>query len=155
MATPAPTILIDRQASTVTRDPRDYVEPDVWEREVTLLMRDYPFDKVMAERLFSAAVSYLITAMEKWGQRLEMCAGRIVDIAVHVFILDTPNYRAFCAANFDGKFLEHIPEIEFKNDGSVERTAHIIAANGFPVDWSLWEADFAKCGPCSPGSNCH
>jgi hypothetical protein len=138
-----------------TRSPRDYVSPEVWDREVTLLMRDYPFDKVMAERLFGQAVAYLITAMERWGQRLEMCAGRIVDIAVHTFILDTRNYREFSHRWFDGRFLEHIPEIAFKNDGSVERTAHILADAGFPVDWSLWEADYAKCGPCHPGSNCH
>ncbi|MEU6384797.1 hypothetical protein ABZ847_14610 [Streptomyces bauhiniae] len=138
-----------------TRDPRAYVTPEVWDREVTLLMRDNPFDKVMAERLFAAAVSYLITAMEKWGQGLELCCGRIVDIAVHTFILDTRNYREFCARHFDGGFLEHIPEIAFKYDGSVERTAHIIAANGFPVDWPLWEADYSKCGPCRPGSDCH
>ncbi|MFF1275343.1 hypothetical protein ACFVZC_18300 [Streptomyces marokkonensis] len=111
-------------------------------------MRDHPFDEVMAERLFTAVVTYLVTAMEKWGEGLEMCCGRLVDIAVHVFILDTKNYREFCARHFDGRFLEHIPEIEFKYDGSVERTAHIIAENGFPVDWKLWERDFAKCGPC-------
>ncbi|MEU9396195.1 hypothetical protein AB0D86_40120 [Streptomyces sp. NPDC048324] len=91
MATPTPTITKDREEYAVTRDPKDYVDPEVWEREVTLLMRDYPFDRVMAERLFSAAVSYLITAMETWGQQLEMCCGRIVDIAVHVFILNTRN----------------------------------------------------------------
>lgn len=34
------------------------------EVEIALLMRDYPFDEVMATRLFHAAVSYLITAME-------------------------------------------------------------------------------------------
>jgi hypothetical protein len=153
MATP--TIDKDRETYVVTRDPRTYVTDDVWDREVTLLMRDYPFDRVMAERLFAGAVSYLITAMERWGQGLEMCCGRIVDIAVHTFILDTRNYREFCAKWFDGRFLEHIPEIAFKYDGSVERTAHIIADNGFAVDWPLWEADFAKCGPCSPGSNCH
>ena len=118
-------------------------------------MRDYPFDEVMATRLFHAAVSYLITAMEKWGQGLEMCCGRIVDIAVHVFILDTVNYREFSAEHFDGRFLEHIPEIAFKYDGSVERTVQIIADNGFEVDWKLWEADYAKCGPCSPGADCH
>lgn len=139
----------------VTRDPRDYVSADVWDREVTLLMRDYPFDKMMAERMFGQAVAYLITAMEKWGQGLEIGCGKIVDIAVHVFILDTRNYREFCAEHFGGRFLEHIPEITFKHDGSVERTAHVIADNGFPVDWSLWAADFAKCTPCSPGSNCH
>ncbi|MFD9411561.1 hypothetical protein ACFWBN_31685 [Streptomyces sp. NPDC059989] len=137
------------------RNPRDYVSPEVWDREVTLLMRDYPFDEVMATRLFYAAVSYLVTAMEKYGQQLEMCCGRIVDIAVHVFILDTQNYREFSHKHFGGRFLEHIPEIVFKNDGSVERTAQIIHHNGFEVDWKLWEADYAKCGPCHPGSNCH
>ncbi len=112
------------------RDPRDYVDPEVWDREVQLLMRDYPFDEVMATRLFHAAVSYLITAIDKWGQGLEMCCGRTVDIAVHTFILDTRNYREFCHRHFDGRFLEHIPEIDFKYDGSVERTAQIIADNG-------------------------
>ena len=75
----------------VTRNPRDYVSSEVWEREVALLMRDYPFDRVMAERLFGQAVASLITAMERWGEGLEMCCGRIVDIAVHEFIQDTRN----------------------------------------------------------------
>ncbi|CAH9420296.1 hypothetical protein SGL43_07354 [Streptomyces globisporus] len=113
-------------------------------------MRDYPFDEVMATRLFHAAVSYLITAIDKWGQDLEMCCGRTVDIAVHTFILDTRNYRESCHRHFDGRFLEHIPEIDFTYDGSVERTAQIIADNGFEVDWKLWEADYGKCGPCRP-----
>ncbi|MFD9432030.1 hypothetical protein [Streptomyces sp. NPDC060002] len=56
---------------------------------------------------------------------------------------------------FSGKFLEHIPESAFKHDGSVERTAHTLADNGFPVDWPLWAADFAKCGPYRPGEHCH
>ncbi|WP_034087608.1 hypothetical protein [Streptacidiphilus albus] len=137
------------------RDPREFVTPEVWQREIQLLVRDNPFDEVMAERLFAAAISYLITAIEKWGQGLEMCCGRLVDTAVHAFILDTRNYREFSHKYFDGRFLEHIPEIEFKYDGSVERTAQIIADNGFPVDWKLWERDYGKCGPCRPGENCH
>ncbi|MDI5963433.1 hypothetical protein [Streptantibioticus silvisoli] len=140
---------------TTVRDPRNYVRPDVWDREIQLLMRDHPFDEVMADRLFAAAVSYLVTAIDKWGQGLEMCCGRLVDTAVHVFILDTKNYREWCQEHFDGKFLEHIPEIAFKYDGSVERTARIIADNGFLVDWKLWERDYGKCGPCRPGENCH
>ncbi|WP_246204045.1 hypothetical protein [Streptomyces tailanensis] len=140
---------------TKVRDPRGYVKREVWDREIQLLMRDHPVDEVMANRLFGAAVSYLITAMEKWGQGLEMCCGRLIDMAVHVFILDTKNYREFCAEHFDGKFLEHIPEIEFKYDGSVERTAQIIADAGFEVDWKLWERDYGACGPCSPGADCH
>ncbi|WP_016909536.1 hypothetical protein [Streptomyces xiaopingdaonensis] len=42
-----------------------------------------------------------------------------------------------------------------KHDGSVERTARILHANGFAVDWPLWEHDYGKCGPCHPGANCH
>jgi hypothetical protein len=38
---------------------------------------------------------------------------------------------------------------------NVGGAAQIIAANGFAVDWKLWEADHAKCGPCRPGENCH
>ncbi|MEV6978829.1 hypothetical protein [Kitasatospora sp. NPDC093806] len=145
----------EQRRTVQPRNPRHFVKPEVWDREIALLMRDHPFDEVMANRLFGAAVSYLITAIEKWGQRLELCCGRIVDIAVHIFILDTKNYRDFCAEHFDGGFLEHIPAIDFKYDGSVERTAQVIADNGFEVDWKLWEADYAKCGPCHPGSNCH
>ncbi|MGI8313410.1 glycine-rich domain-containing protein [Saccharopolyspora hattusasensis] len=137
------------------RDPRSFVAPEVWDREIALLVRDNPFDVVMAERLFGQAIAYLVTAMEKWGQGLEIGCGQLVDTAVHAFILDTVNYRQFCYRYFDGKFLEHVPEIERKCDGSVQRTAGIIQANGFAVDWPLWEADFTKCTPCHPGSNCH
>ncbi|MFJ1805748.1 MULTISPECIES: hypothetical protein [unclassified Streptomyces] len=38
--------------------------------------------------------------------------------------------------HFSGKFLEHILEIAFKYDGSVERTGHIVADNGF-MEWPL------------------
>ncbi|TDD85787.1 glycine-rich domain-containing protein [Actinomadura rubrisoli] len=136
------------------RDPRSFVTADVWDRQIALLVRDHPFDTVMAERLFGQAVAYLITAIEKWGQKLEIGCGPLVDIAVHGFILDTRNYREFCDQQF-GRFLDHVPAIAFKYDGSVERTAHVIEDNGFAVDWPLWKADFSKCTPCHPGSNCH
>ncbi|GAB2776484.1 glycine-rich domain-containing protein [Streptomyces daliensis] len=140
---------------TAHRDPRDFVTPELWNRQIHLLTRDWPWDAVMAERVFGQAVSYLITAMETWGQELELCCGRLIDIAVHNFILDTVYYREFCAQHFDGGFLEHIPEITFKYDGSVRRTAQVIAEHGFEVDWKLWERDYARCGPCRPGANCH
>lgn len=142
------------QVGTAARDPRSFVTPEVWERQIALLVRDYPFDVVMAERLFGQAIAYLITAVEKWGQGLEIGCGELVDTAVHAFILDTRNYTAFCE-KYHGGFPHHVPEIDRKYDGSVERTAQVITENGFPVDWPLWQADFAKCTPCYPGSNCH
>ncbi|MFD6949578.1 MULTISPECIES: hypothetical protein [unclassified Nocardiopsis] len=108
----------------------------------------------MAERCFDQAVAYLVTAMEKHGQRLGLGCGPLVDIAVHGFILDTVNYRRFCERHL-GRYLEHVPEIEFKYDGSVTRTAHVIESNGFRIDWPLWDRDAAECTPCYHGSNCH
>lgn len=141
--------------ATTRRDPKSFVTPDVWEREIKLLVRDNPFDTVMAERLFGQGIAYLITAIEKHGQQLELGCGELVDAAVHAFILDTRNYREFCRQYFNGQFLDHVPEIERKCDGSVRRTAEVIEANGFQVDWPLWEKDYSKCTPCHPGSNCH
>lgn len=154
MATAAPTPPTGQKSATAWRDPKEFVPSEVWEREIKLLVRDNPFDIVMAERLFGQAVAYLITAMEKSGQRLGLGCGELVDTAVHAFILDTRNYREFCYRHF-GSFLEHIPEIERKDDGSVERTARVVEGNGFAVDWALWEKDFSKCTPCYPGSDCH
>ncbi|WP_369228928.1 hypothetical protein AB5J56_00630 [Streptomyces sp. R21] len=62
---------------TQTRDPRSFVDPSVWDRQITLLVRDHPFDRLMAERLFGQAVAYLITAMETWGQGLEIGCGAL------------------------------------------------------------------------------
>lgn len=105
----------------------------MWDRQILLLTRDHPWDSVMATRCFGQAVAYLLTAMEKWGQGLEIGCGPLVDIAVHNFILDTRHYAEFCDRWFNG-FMHHVPEIAFKYDGTVERTGHVIEANGFHVD---------------------
>jgi hypothetical protein len=112
-----------------------------------------PVDSRLAERVLGQAIVYLITSMEKTGQGLEIGPGPIVDVGAHTFILDSRNYREFCAQNFDGGFLDHVPAVKFKVDGTVEKTAQVIAANGFDVDWSLWTVAFAKCSPCHPGND--
>ncbi|SOB83775.1 hypothetical protein [Streptomyces sp. 1331.2] len=54
----------------------------------------------------------------------------------------------------DGHFLHHVPAVEYKNDGTVLRTAQLIAADGWDLDLPLW-ADAAKCSPCHPGNDSH
>lgn len=148
------TSTLERSAGAVAlRDPQDYLADDVWAKEVALLMRDHPFDKVMAERLLGQAVAYLITSMELRGQHRELGPGELVDIAVHTLILDTRIYHDFCQRFNGGEYLHHVPEVARKGDGTVARTAKVIAENGFAVDWPLWEADYAKCSPCHPGSD--
>lgn len=140
---------------TITRDPRSYVSPEVWDREIALLVRDHHmWDTVMAERVLGQAIAYLITAMQSGTPGLG--CGELVDEGVHQLILDTKIYREFCQRHY-GQFLDHIPYIKRKADGSVMRTAQAVAAFGFAVDWPLWEKDASNCTPCSSRtqSGCH
>jgi hypothetical protein len=137
------------------RDPRTFIARDQWTKLVGLLMRDYPFDTVMAERVLGQGIAYLITAMECRGQGLGLGPGSIVDIGVHTMILDTVEYAAFCQEYNDGHFLHHVPDVAMKVDGSVARTAEQLARHGFTVDWPLWEADSTNCTPCRPGEDGH
>ncbi|MFC7993962.1 glycine-rich domain-containing protein [Streptomyces pilosus] len=132
----------------------EVVPADLWEKQVGLLMRDYPYDSVMAARVLGQGYAYLLTAMAHRGKSLGLAPSRIVDIGVHTIILDTVAYAELCEKYNGGHFLHHIPKVEAKNDGSVIRTAHRIAADGWEVDLPLW-ADAADCGPCHPGNDSH
>jgi hypothetical protein len=136
------------------RSVRDVVPVELWDKQVGLLMRDYPYDSVMAARVLGQGYAYLLTAMARRGQKLGLAPSKLVDIGVHTIILDTVAYAGLCAKFNDGRFLHHVPKVDFKNDGSVMRTAHIVAAEGWEVDLSLWQ-DAADCGPCHPGSDSH
>ncbi|MFB8025988.1 MULTISPECIES: hypothetical protein [unclassified Streptomyces] len=137
------------------RSPHDYISDTQWAKLVGLLMRDYPFDSVMAERVLGQAVAYLITAMENKGRGLGMGPGKIVDIGVHMVMLDTVEFFALCERFNGGVYLHHVPEVEMKGDGSVARTADILAAAGWDVDRPLWAADSSACTPCRPGEDGH
>ncbi|MFI5979160.1 glycine-rich domain-containing protein [Streptomyces sp. NPDC051452] len=136
------------------RSARDVVPADLWEKQVGLLMRDYPYDSVMAARVLGQGYAYLLTAMNHRGESLGLAPSKLVDIGVHTVILDTVAYAALCEKYNAGQFLHHVPEVDMKNDGSVVKTAHIVAANGWEVDLLLWTGA-ADCGPCHPGNDSH
>ncbi|MQY15158.1 hypothetical protein SRB5_53360 [Streptomyces sp. RB5] len=136
------------------RSVRDIVPADLWDKQVGLLMRDYPYDSVMAARVLGQGYAYLLTAMAKRGRHLGLAPSKLVDIGVHTIILDTVAFAELCEKHNDGHFLHHVPDIAFKHDGSVMKTAHLIATEGYDVDLPLW-ADAADCGPCHPGNDSH
>ncbi|MEU6946643.1 hypothetical protein ABZ957_15645 [Streptomyces sp. NPDC046316] len=140
--------------SRLLRSAREVVPVDLWDKQVALLMRDYPYDSVMAARVLGQGYAYLLTAMLHRGESLGLAPSTLVDIGVHTIILDTVTYAELCDRHNDGRFLHHVPEVEFKNDGSVMKTAHRIAADGWEVDLPLW-ADAATCGPCHQGNDSH
>ncbi|MBT2490675.1 hypothetical protein J7E96_19575 [Streptomyces sp. ISL-96] len=154
MATAAATPLVTDPVTGPARSPRDIVPADLWEKQVGLLMRDYPYDSVMATRVLGQGYAYLLTAMSHRGEGLGLAPSKIVDIGVHTIILDTVAYAELCDKFNGGHFLHHVPLVEMKDDGSVMKTAHIVACNGWDVDLSLWE-DAAECGPCHPGNDSH
>ncbi|MGW6739374.1 hypothetical protein ACWGDX_01305 [Streptomyces sp. NPDC055025] len=131
------------------RSLQEVVAADLWNKQVGLLMRDYPYDSVMATRVLGQAYAYLLR-----GEALGLAPSTLVDIGVHTIILDTLAYAELCDRFNDGYFLHHVPKVDFKNDGSVMKTAHIVAADGWDVDLPLW-ADAADCGPCHPGNDSH
>ena len=136
------------------RSVREVVPPDLWERQVGLLVRDYSYDSTMADRILGQGYAYLLTAMRHRGESLGLAPSELVDIGVHAIILDTVAYADLCDRFNGGHFLPHVPKVEMKNDGSVMRTATIIASDGWDVDLPLW-TDVAECGPCHPGNDSH
>ncbi|MEU7044189.1 hypothetical protein AB0A77_24445 [Streptomyces varsoviensis] len=136
------------------RSAREVVPAALWEKQLALLTRDYPYDSVMAARVLGQGYAYLLTSMAHRGEALGLAPSTLVDIGVHTIILDTVAYAELCERHNSGHFLHHVPKVEFKDDGSVMRTAGLIAADGWELDLPLW-ADAAKCGPCHPGNDSH
>ncbi|MEU9405145.1 hypothetical protein AB0E08_05460 [Streptomyces sp. NPDC048281] len=133
---------------------REVVPDDLWDKQVALLVRDYPYDSIMAARVLGQGYAYLLTAMNHRGESLGLAPSKLVDVGVHTIILDTVAYAELCAHFNDGHFLHHVPKVEMKNDGSVMKTAATIASDGWDVDLPLW-TDAAECGPCHPGNDSH
>ncbi|WP_031031384.1 glycine-rich domain-containing protein [Streptomyces albus] len=154
MATAAASFPATVPATRSGRRAKDVVPQRLWDKQVALLMRDYPYDSVMAARVLGQGYAYLLTVMNHRGEQLGLAPSTLVDVGVHTIILDTLAYVELCEQYNDGHFLHHVPEVEMKNDGSVMKTAHRVAADGWEVDWPLW-ADAAKCGPCHHGNDAH
>lgn len=79
------------------RSVRDVVPIALWDKQVALLMRDYPYDSVMAARVLGQGYAYLLTAMRRRGEKLGLAPSSLVDIGVHTIILDTVAYAELCA----------------------------------------------------------
>ncbi|NGO70540.1 glycine-rich domain-containing protein [Streptomyces boncukensis] len=154
MATEVISPLVADPVTGPVRSVREVVPDDLWNKQVGLLMRDHPYDSVMAARVLGQGYAYLLTAMRHRGESLGLAPSTLVDIGVHTIILDTAAYAELCDRFNDGHFLHHVPKVGFKLDGSVMRTAQRVADDGWEVDLPLW-ADAAECGPCHPGNDSH
>lgn len=113
-----------------------------------LVMRDHSIDQELAERIFGQTVAYLVTAAENPGTAMGPTPA--VDKGVHTFVLDTPNYWAFCLQHA-GTYLHHVPHLPEERDGQpkvLRATIDAIRAAGFPVDTELWGAKNIDCHQC-------
>ncbi|WP_243866247.1 glycine-rich domain-containing protein [Actinophytocola oryzae] len=122
-----------------------------WERLVRLIMRDHGLGRDLAERTAGQTVAYLVTSAENPETTLGPTPA--VDRGVHTFVLDSPNYFAFCHQHA-GHYIHHVPHLPGEGDsegGLVERTISAIRTAGFPVDTELWNAQRADCNQCYNG----
>ncbi|WP_370530444.1 hypothetical protein [Streptomyces sp. WP-1] len=107
-------------ASSATRSPwatdpttgpvrrvRDVAPADLRDKQVGLFMRDYPYDSVMAAMVLGQAYAYLLTTMSHRGEGLGLAPGKLVDIGVHMVILDTVAYAELCEKFNGGQFPHH------------------------------------------------
>lgn len=133
------------------RDPRTCVSDHTWERLVRLIMRDHGMDRELAERTAGQAVAYLVTSAE--NPMVRMGPTPAVDKGVHAFILDSPNYFAFCEQHA-GHYIHHVPDLPEDGRGEVglvKATVSAIRAAGFPLDTGLWNAQTTDCNQCYNG----
>lgn len=131
------------------KNPRTYLTPAVWEREVRLIMRDHALDRATAETTFEQTIAYLVTSAE--NPTLPMGPTEAVDKGVHSFVLDTPRYIAFCHDHAGGYLhhVPHLPEDRASQPLVLHQTIQAIRANGFHVDQGLWGAPVgADCHQC-------
>ncbi|MFJ1844623.1 glycine-rich domain-containing protein [Streptomyces sp. NPDC088146] len=134
------------------RDPRTCVSPQVWEREVQLIMRDHAMERDLAERIFGQAVAYLVTSAER--PEVPMGPAQAVDLGVHSFVLDSINYMAFCDQHA-GRCIHHVPQLPgegTQEPPALRDTVRTIRASGFEIDAELWTMkDAADCTQCHAG----
>lgn len=156
-ATPAdhdrqqPTGWKENAVPTQYRNPRNFVAPPVWEREVRLIMRDHSMNRALAERTFAQVIAYLVTSAE--NSSMPMGPAPVVDKGVHSFILDTPRYWDFCSLHA-GRYLHHVPHLpeERAEQPTVLRsTVNAIRDAGFFLDAELWGAIETDCHQCHAG----
>ncbi|WP_406343919.1 glycine-rich domain-containing protein [Streptomyces sp. NBC_00648] len=130
------------------REPRTCVTPEVWEREVRLVMRDHDMERELAERTFGQAVAYLATSAER--PDVDMGPARLVDFGVHTFVLDTINYTDFCLKHA-GQYIHHVPHLPEEKSSQpyvLKATIQGIRDAGFVIDRELWNAKAADCHQC-------
>lgn len=99
--------------AVVIRDPKVYVTPEVWEREVALLLRNPESTRELAEAKFGQVIAYLV----KCGENPELLAGPSdqVDEAWHSFMLDSIPSHHFTDRHFD-RYIHHVPELRDGRD---------------------------------------
>lgn len=69
----APLVVSPPSTDPVTgpvRSAREAVAAELWDKQVGLLMRDWPYDSVMAARVLGQGYAYLLTAMKHRGEAL-------------------------------------------------------------------------------------
>jgi hypothetical protein len=113
------------------------------------------FERDYAEAILDQALAFIKTCADNPGGRLR--PSKPVDIAWHMFILNTAEYAIFCQ-RLAGRFIHHEPE-EFTPPADpvvmLSPTVDAMRDAGFVVDDELWAQASGRCSQCHSGcTNC-
>lgn len=110
-----------------------------------------------ADQIITDTISFLTVCAAHPHQRFR--PSKQVDLGWHQFILNTPDYTAFCD-QVAGRFIHHVPD-EFTAPGRratadvLAPTVEAIKAAGLPFHDELWLTGEGRCSQCHAGcTNC-
>ncbi|WP_406267366.1 hypothetical protein OHT93_11635 [Streptomyces sp. NBC_00191] len=122
-----------------TTDPATLVAPEVMERLIARVVKDYPrLDRVTARRVVAQTAAFIATSAHRPG--VDLSPSKLVDIGWHTWIFHTVEYARFCE-QVCGRFIHHVPapngeELDLSPTAARERTLAAITHAGFPGTFS-------------------
>lgn len=133
---------------------RDLVPPELFNKLAGRIHRNAHLDYEFAERMVDQTLAFLAACSTFRGRKL--APSNLVDVGWHTFILDTAEYRKFCASGAFGRFIDHVP-LDAPDEPTGEAAHKLLLATiesireaGFVVDDELWPTA-AKCNQCHAG----
>lgn len=125
---------------------RNRIDPALWDRLVSRIVKDEGFERIQAERIMDQALGFLLLCAAEPGGHY--APSPTVDVGWHTFILYTRHYADFCE-KVAGHFIHHNPLDEVGvtyTTNAVARTVAAMTVRGLPVDQELWDGTVGDCG---------
>lgn len=151
---------------TPTRNPRELISPDLFNRLVERVRNDYLYvARFYAETMVEQMLCFLATTAEYDPSAppegvvrdeeafTHLTPSKEIDDALHAFLDLTAEYREFCITLTGDRFIDHVPvtNSSITSGRSVAITVRAMRHHGWPVDDRFWESGTSCCSDICQG----